>query len=186
MGIKISVNGLCKEEINNSYKILCDGNSVATAYSVEYQGEKIYEKAKRNKHFVGNMFIFEAIPIVSAIRRIPKFYNGSKDPVVVATDNRQLVEYMDWFFDWEAKKNERIEEIQSRFGIPCLKEINSMLEPVREIAESYPLYFGRIRNGSRKRENRAHELCTKKMDAALKQFLKQRSNLKALRKYGYL
>lgn len=173
MAAMLVVDGLDIDEINRSYKAICDANRLASAFCINYRGEKIISKAKLNKQKTKSSFVFEAIPVAAAIRYVPKLYNGSEDPIIVASDHRDLMEYVNYYFDWEAERTKRIERIETRYGVPDLKMVNSMLEPLREITEAYPFHFGKIINGRRKDDNIAHVLCTRKANDFIKRETKK-------------
>lgn len=174
MAAKLVVEGLNAEEINRSYKAVCDANPLASAFVIDYRGVKLLSKSKSNKRKIESSIIFEAVPVVSAIRHVPKFYNGSKDPVIVASDHRDLIDFAAYYFDWEAEKTREIERIESRYGRSTMGTLTTMLEPVRVVTESYPFHFGKIINGRRKSDNIAHVLCTRKANEMIRRELKRR------------
>lgn len=186
MALKLLVDGLKEEEVNNSYIAICDANRIASAFYIKYRGKKICARPKKNRQRIGSSFVFEAVPVAAAIRRVPKIYNGSKDPVIVASDHWGLIEYAKYYFDWGMKKTEEIKSIESRYTIAEMEAVRSMLEPVREITESYPIFFGKIK-ASKKSDNIAHVLCTAKANKLKRQELKKmlKSNRNFYRSMNY-
>lgn len=181
-------NGLENYNLSNSYFVLCDANELATAFYIEYRGKRLDKRVKRNRQKVKTAFVSEAVPVATAIRRIPKIYNGSNDAVIVGTDNNDLAEYLHYFFNWDAKETEKLKLIKSYRKPYEMEVVNPMLEKVRPITEAFPIFFGTIKNTDWKDDNVAHLLCSRKRTDILKEELKklEKMGLKGSKKYKSL
>ncbi|MFH0929036.1 MAG: hypothetical protein V1818_01620 [Candidatus Aenigmatarchaeota archaeon] len=169
-------------KLEDCYLAICDANRDAAGFLIRYRGATKAEQTRKIRLRSNNSFVFESVSISSALREIPRIYNGSRDAVVVANDNFDTIDYAKFFFDCGTPGNRRLRKIKSNYA-ECIPVVNRILEPARNVVSCYPVFFAKIENSKKKNDNAAHVLCTNEARNLKKSRIKK--DLKHLCKNGY-